>query len=157
MSNRKYENDEDDDEDDGYDYEKSTEELIEDFESHESEKIHDFYDDFKYRFPWFIDSMEYHDILNFIIDQRFSQYQGYPILASNRQFNYFEKEYGTEINSSLFVINNFLRIQNIKTYKYLEINYQDWFDFCYNFTTIKTPTDFNFELPEMSDDSDEEL
>jgi len=137
---------------------KSITELIDEFEFHESEKIHNFYYDLKYRFPWFIDSMEYHDIFHFIIDQRFSQCQGYPILASNCQFNYFEKEYHTEINNSLFVINNFLKIQSIKTYKKLKINYRDWFDFCYNFTTIKAPADYSdIILPEMSDDSDEEL
>lgn len=136
----------------------SIEHLIEKFEFNESDKIHDFYYDLKNRFTWFIDSMKYHDIFHFIIDQRFSQYQGCYILASNRQFDYFEQEYRNEINTTLLVLNNFLKIQNIKTYKKLKINYQDWFDFCYNFTTIKAPTDYsNIILPEMSDDSDEEL
>lgn len=48
-------------------------------------------------------------------------------------------EYRDEINTTLFVLNNFLKSQSIKTYKHLKINYQDWFDFCYNFTTIKQP------------------
>lgn len=142
-----------DDSDDNFD-----EDIIGRFELDESEKIHDFYYDIKNRFTWFIDSMEYHDIFHFIIDTKFSQYRGYPILASNRQFDYFEHEYHNEINTTLLVINNFLKIQNIKTYKKLKINYQDWFDFCYNFTTIKAPEDYSsIILPEMSDDSDEEL
>ena len=128
------------------------EQLIETFEFHESEKIHDLYYDLKNRFIWFIDDLQFHDILYFIIDQRFSQYQGYTISASNRQLDYFEQEYRDEINTTLFVLNNFLKSQSIKTYKKLKINYQDWFDFCYNFTTIKAPERYNFELHEFSDD-----
>lgn len=132
----------------------SIEQLIDEFEFHESEKIHDFYYDLKNRFPWFIDDMEYHDIFHFIIDQRFSQYQSYsyPNHTTNRQLDYFEQEYRDEINTTLFVLNNFLKNQSIKTYKKLKINYQDWFEFCSNFTTIKQRERYNFELPEFSDD-----
>jgi len=112
---------------------------IDQFEFNESEKIHNLYYDLKNRFIWFIDDMDYHDLFNFIIDHRFSQYQGCYILASNRQFDYFQQEYRNEINTTLFVLNNFLKNQSIKTYKKLKINYQDWFEFCYIFTTIKQP------------------
>lgn len=115
---------------------KTTEQLIDKFEFYESEKIHDFYYDLKSRFIWFIDSMEYHDFFQFIIDQRFSQYQGYTILATDKQLDYFEMEYQTEIKTTYFILNNFLKSQRIKTYKKLKINYQDWFDFCYKFTTL---------------------
>ena len=120
---------------------KTIEQLIDEFEFYESEKIHDFYYDLKNRFIWFIDSMEYHDIFHLIIDQRFSQYQyqGYLDLVTNKQLDYFEMEYHTEIKTTHFVLNNFLKSQNIKTYKKLKIDYQDWFEFCYNFTTIKNP------------------
>lgn len=118
---------------------KTIEQLIETFEFHESEKIHDLYYDIKYRFCWFIDDLQFHDLFNFIIDQRFSQYQSYSISASNRQLDYFELQYRDEINTTLFVLNNFLKSQSIKTYKHLKISYQDWFEFCYNFTTIKQP------------------
>jgi hypothetical protein len=127
------------------------EQLIDDFYLHESEKIHDLYYDIN-RFCWFIDDMEFHDLFNFIINQRFSQYQNYTISASKHQLDYFELEYRDEINTTLFVLNNFLKNQNIKTYKKLKINYQDWFEFCYNFTMIKTPKHYEFELPEFSDD-----
>lgn len=122
----------------------SIEELIEEFEFNESDKILDLYYDLKNRIPYFIDDMQFFDIFSFIIDNRFSQYKKYLFEATHSQLEYFKNEYCDEINTSLFVLNNFLKIQNPKIYKRLNINYQDWFEFCYNFTTIKKPVRYDF-------------
>ena len=129
----------------------SIEQLIEEFEFYESDKIRDLYYDLKNRIPYFIDDMQFFDIFSFIMDNRFSQYKKYLFEATHSQLEYFKNEYCDEINTSLFVLNNFLKIQNPKIYKRLNINYQDWFEFCYNFTTIKKPVrydyEYEFELP----------
>lgn len=142
---------------DDEDQPKSIQEQIEDFEFHESVKIHDFYDDLKSRFSYFLDDMQFHDLFNFIIDQRFYT----QINQKTTKDFYFENEYCMEIQCTLSIISDFLRRQDPKIYKHLSkenrvtIRYQDWYEFCYNFTTIKAPTHYDnsdFELPEMSDD-----
>lgn len=137
-------NDYDSDNSDDSDNSKPKDQLIDEFELNESEKIHDFYYNLKNRFPYFIDCMEYHNIFDFIIDKKFLQYQRYNISASNYQLVYFQREYCDEINTTLVVLNNFFRYQSNKIYKNIKINYQDWFEFCYNFTSIKKPISYSF-------------
>ena len=114
---------------------KTKHDLIDSFEFNESDIILDFYYDLKGRFSYFIDDMNFCDLLNFIIDQKFSQFYGYNNNADYNQIKYFDQEYSMEINTTLWILNNFL-----KKYKRFQVNYNDWFEFCYNFTTIKKPT-----------------
>lgn len=52
-------------------------------------------------------------------------------MLGKKNIHYFAQEYETEINSSLFIINNYL-----SKYKHFQINYDTFLLFSYKFTTI---------------------
>jgi len=112
----------------------SKDDVVEKFEFDQSDTVLNFYYDLKSRHCYFISLMQFHDIFDFIIDNRFSQFYGYNYDATSIEKNYFYNEYKTEIYNTLYIINDFLKTQDPKIYRYLQINKIDWFCFCYNFT-----------------------
>ena len=112
----------------------SKDDILEKFEFYEMDTILNFYYDLKSRYSYFINYMQFHDIFDFIIDNRFSQFYGYNYDATIIEKNYFYNKYETEIYNTLYIINDFLKTQDPKIYRLLKINKTDWFCFCYNFT-----------------------
>lgn len=103
---------------------------IDKFIFNESDYIMDVYYDLKDRIPYFIDQLGFSDLLHFIIDIKFNMYRDNHNYHQP-QLDYFEHEYKKEIDSILYVLNNYLR-----KYNKLQINYNTFLLFSYRFTTI---------------------
>ena len=96
----------------------------------ETDYIMDLYYDIKDRIPYFLDKLQFSDLLHFIIDLKFSLYNNNK-RYDNKNLTYFEHEYTQEINGILYVINNYLY-----KYKKLQVNYDTFLLFSYDFTTV---------------------
>lgn len=101
------------------------EDHIDSFTYHESDNIIDLYYEMENRFPYFLNNMKSSDLYCFIIDK---------LMLNKKQFNqahilYFDQEYKTEINVTLMLLNNYLY-----KFKNFSIHYDDWLNFCCEFT-----------------------
>ena len=109
----------------------SHDEIINNFINDEGYNILLFSEDLKKRvFNYFLDKMYYTELMSFIIDQKF----GVKVNLNDKQLLYlFKKVYKQEINSTLFVLNNFLTKLR---YSKLQISENDWINFCLKYTSF---------------------
>lgn len=113
------------------DYHENYEETeIDIFIYKETDYIMDIYYDLKDRIPYFLDKLQFSDLLHFIIDIKFNRYKNNK-RYNQRHLEYFEQEYKQEIDGILYAMNNSLLI-----YKKLQIGYNEFLLFSYNFTTV---------------------
>lgn len=103
---------------------------IELFITNETDYIMDLYYDLQDRFPYFLDKARFPDIINLVIDNIFGIYKNNK-RYNLKDFEYFIREYNSEINASIYVINNYL-----SKYKKSTITYNVFTKFAYDFTTI---------------------
>lgn len=106
----------------------SHDEIINNFIYNEGNNILLFSEDLKKRFfNYFLDKMYYTELITFIIDQKFEKK---PVVKLTDRHHLFLDIYRQEINSTLFVLNNFLT-----RYRKLIISENDWVDFCIKYTS----------------------
>lgn len=111
-------------------YEEFDKDQIDEFITNETDYIMDLYYDLQDRFPYFLDKARFPDIINFIIDNHFGLYKNKK-KYNEKDMEYFIYEYNSEINASLYVINNYLQ-----KYKKFSLEYDIFIKFAYDFTTI---------------------
>jgi len=104
--------------------------VIDKFILDETPHIMDLYYDIRNRTPYFLDKLSLADLTCFIIDNKFEFYHDKK-KTLRPELDYFEWKYSTEINSSLYVINQYL-----KKYKKCVITYNVFLPFSYDYTTL---------------------
>ena len=105
-------------------------EQIDTFISDETDYIMDLYYEIQDRIPYFLDKMRFHHLLHLIVDLRFNIYKNKK-RYNEKNLDYFDSEYKQEIIGVLYLINNYLT-----KYKKFQIEYDTFFLFAYDFTTI---------------------
>jgi hypothetical protein len=106
------------------------ENIIDKFMFDESDYIMDLYYDLRDRLPYFLDKLQFADLLDFIVDIKYNlRYNCKPYTAD--KLNYFESEYSTELETCLYVINNYM-----KKYKKFTIRYDIFLIFASEFTSV---------------------
>lgn len=103
---------------------------IDEFITYETDYIMDLYYDLQDRLPYFLDKARFPDIMNLIIDNKFDIYTNNK-RYDTRDLEYFKNEYKSEIDASIYVINNYL-----KKYRRFSLDYDIFTKFAYDFTTI---------------------
>jgi hypothetical protein len=87
------------------------------------------------KFNYFLDKMFYTELFDFISSTYFNQ------LIKTYNISLFSVEYHSEINDTLYVLNNFLK----RRYKNLQISHNQWSYFCFIYTTQHNTTQFNLK------------
>ena len=113
-------------EDEFYD---SIDNKIDKFISDETDYILDLYYELKDKFPYFLDKMSFHNLLTFIINNKFTN-------VITKRYNpntldYFYSEYSSEITATLSIINQYL-----SKYKKFQLNFDTYIQFACYYTTI---------------------
>lgn len=104
---------------------------VENFIINESENVYILKTDLQSRYYYFLDKINTGDLLSFIIDLKFEYDSFNYVKCSNKQINNFIKENKNELHDSLVLVNRYL----CKFKPKLQINYDDWDEFCYKYTT----------------------